>query len=193
MNRALTILVTHKFMMVLNLAFRTFLGSCHGELHLTKKNIKQMKRALIIILTLFLFVPAIDAQKNSCKKFHLYSYCNANPGPRFKYDGQSRSNIIGVGDQMIYSLVLYADRQYSINLCTSEYFKPVHIKLLNAETDEEMYDNQADDYLETITLNVDRTQRIKVFVEVLAEEMTEEEKLEYFGCLGMMIQYRKER
>jgi hypothetical protein len=61
-----------------------------------------MKRIVIIILSLVLFVPALTAQKNSCRKFHLYSDCNVNPGPRFKFDGQSRSNIIGVGDQMIY-------------------------------------------------------------------------------------------
>jgi hypothetical protein len=150
-----------------------------------------MKRIVIIALSLILFVPVITAQKNSCKKFHLYSECNINPGPRYKYDGQSRSNIIGVGDQMIYSLVLYADRQYTINFCTSDYFKPIHVKLLNAETDEEIYDNKADEYLQSITLNIDKTQRLKIFLEVLADEMTEEEKLEFFGCIGMMIQYKK--
>lgn len=150
-----------------------------------------MKRVVIIILGLVLFVPVLTAQRNSCKKFHLYSDCNVNPGPRFKYDGQSRSNVIGVGDQMIYSLVLYNERQYQINLCTSDYFKPVHLKLLNPETDEVIYDNAGDDYLAMLTLNIEKTQRLKVFVEILAEEMSEEDKLEYFGCLGMMIQFKK--
>ncbi len=150
-----------------------------------------MKKAIIIILGLLLFVPVLTAQRNSCKKFHLYSDCNVNPGPKFKFDGQSRSNIIGVGDQMIYSLVLYGERQYKVNFCTSDYFEPIHVKLLNAETDEIIYDNEVDDYLALLTLNIEKTQRLKVFVEILAEEMSEADKLEYFGCLGMMIQSKK--
>jgi len=150
-----------------------------------------MKRIVIIILGLLLFVPILTAQKNSCKKFHLYSDCNVNPGPRFKYDGQSRSNLIGAGDQMIYSLVLYGDKQYKINFCTSDIFEPIHLKLMKAGTDEVIYDNKDDDYLAMLTLNIDKTQRLKISVEVLANEMSEQDKLEYFGCLGMMIQAKK--
>ncbi len=150
-----------------------------------------MKRIVIIILGLLLFVPSLTAQKNSCKKFHLYSDCNVNPGPRFKYDGQSRSNVIGAGDQMIYSLVLYGDKQYKINFCTSDLFEPIRLKLISAETDEVIYDNKEDDYLAMLTLNIDKTQRLKISVEVLANEMTEQDKLDYFGCLGMMIQAKK--
>jgi hypothetical protein len=150
-----------------------------------------MKKAAIITLGLLLFVPVLTAQRNSCKKFHLYSECNVNQGPRFKYDGQSRSNIIGVGDQMIYSLVLYGERQYKINFCTSDYFQPIHLQLMNAETDEIIYDNAGDDYLDMLTLNIEKTQRLKIFVEILAEDMSEKDKLEYFGCLGMMIQSKK--
>ena len=150
-----------------------------------------MKKAILILLALALFSPALLAQKNDCKKFHLYADCNTNPGPRFKYDGQSRSNIIGVGDQLIYSMVLYGEKQYKINFCTSEYFEPIHIKLMDGVTSDVMYDNKSDDYLQTLTLNIDHTQRIKVFVEILADGMTEEEKLEYFGCIGMMVQSKK--
>jgi len=135
--------------------------------------------------------PEISAQKNDCKKFHLYAGCNVNPGPRFKYNGQSRSNIIGIGDQLIYSLVLYENNQYVINFCTSEFFQPVHVKLMDAETDAVMYDNKSDEYIETLTLNIDKTQRLKIFVEVLARDMPEEEKLDFFGCIGMMVQSKK--
>jgi len=138
-------------------------------------------------------LPVMTAQRNSCRKFHLYSDCNVHPGPRFKYDGQSRSNIIGAGDQMIYNLVLYGERQYNINVCVSDHFEPIHVVLMNASTDEVIYDNARDDYLGTLTLNIEYTQRLKVSIEVLAEEMTEQEKLDYFGCIGMMVQYKEQR
>jgi hypothetical protein len=92
---------------------------------------------------------------------------------------------------MIYSLVLYEKRQYKINFCTSDYFDPIHVQLINAETDEVVYDNVTDDYLAMLTLNIDKTQRLKIFVEILAEDMPEADKLEYFGCLGMMVQSKK--
>lgn len=149
-----------------------------------------MKRYILVIFIIALAVPSINAQRNSCKKFHLYSDCNINPGPRFKYDGQSRSNIIGAGDKMIYNLVLYADRQYKINFCVSDQFGPVHVVLLNAVSDEVIYDNAMDEYRASLTLNIENTQRLKISLEVLAEDMTEQEKLEYFGCIGMMIQYK---
>lgn len=150
-----------------------------------------MKRVALIILSIALLSPALLAQKDDCKKFHYYSDCNNNPGPGFKYDGQSRSNIIGVGDIMIYSLVMYEQKQYKINFCTSDMFEPIHLKLLNAETNEVVYDNKSDEYIQTLTLNIDKTQRLKVSVEVVASEMTEEEKMEYFGCIGMMVQWKK--
>lgn len=150
-----------------------------------------MKRIIIVIFIFIFAVPVTFAQRNSCKKFHLYSDCNINPGPRFKFDGQSRSNIIGAGDKMIYSVILYADRQYKINLCVSDQFEPLHVVLINAADEQVLYDNARDDYRESITLNIEQTQRLKISLEVLAEEMTEQEKLDYFGCLGMMVQYKK--
>jgi hypothetical protein len=150
-----------------------------------------MKKVIIILFSVALLSPALLAQKNDCKKFHLYADCNVNPGPRFKYDGQSRSNIIGVGDQLIYSLVLYEEQQYKIIFCTSDFFKPIHMKVIDAVTDEVIYDNKTDDYLNTLTLNIDKTKRMKFFVEILAKDMSEEDKLEYFGCIGMMVQYKK--
>lgn len=151
-----------------------------------------MKRITIfLLLSLLLLSTGLQAQKNDCKKFHLYGECRQFPGAKFKYDGQSRSNIIGVGDQLIYSLILYSEKQYKIFFCTSDFFKPIHLKLMNGETGELMYDNERDEYIETLTLNIEKTQRVKVSVEILAHEMTEEEKMEYFGCIGMLIQVKK--
>jgi hypothetical protein len=152
-----------------------------------------MKRITIFLLLSLLFASSgLQAQrKNDCRKFHLYADCNQFAGSKFKFDGQSRSNIIGVGDQLIYSVILNGDMQYKIYFCTSEYFRPIHIKLLNGESGELMFDNEGADYIDNVTLNIDKTQRIKIFVEILASNMSEEEKLEYFGCIGMTIKSKK--
>ena len=149
------------------------------------------KVAIFLVASLLLVSSGVQAQRDDCKKFHLYGECRQYPGTKFKYDGQSRSNIIGVGDQLIYSLVLYGEKQYKIYFCTSEYFKPIHIVLMNGETGEFMYDNKVDDYIDNLTLNIEKTQRVKVSVEIMAKDMSEEEKLEYFGCIGMLVQVKK--
>ncbi len=153
-----------------------------------------MKRITIYLLLGLLFVSSgLHAQRDECRKFHLYGECRQYSGAKFKYDGQSRSNIIGVGDQLIYSLVLYGEHQYKLYFCTSDYFKPVHIVLLDGETGETMYDNKADEYIDNLTLNIEKTQRVKVSVEIMAKDMTEEDKLEYFGCLGMLVHSKKNK
>ena len=149
------------------------------------------KITISLIISLLFVSSGLLAQRDDCKKFHLYGECKQYPGAKFKYDGQSRSNIIGVGDQLIYSLVLYGDKQYKIYFCTSKAFKPIHLKLLNGETGELMYNNDVDEYIDNLTLNIEKTQRVKVSVEILANDMTEEEKMEYFGCLGMLVQVKK--
>lgn len=149
------------------------------------------KIAIYLFITLLFLSSGLQAQRDDCRKYHLTGECRQYPGAKYKYDGQSRSNIIGVGDQLIYSLVLYSEKQYKIFFCTAEAFKPIHVQLMNGETGELMYDNKVDDYIDNLTLNIDKTQRIKVAVEILADDMSEEEKLEYFGCLGMNLQVRK--
>lgn len=150
-----------------------------------------MRKAIILFACMAMISSTLVAQRNDCKKFHLYADCNANPGPRFKYDGQSRSNIIGVGDQLIYSLVLYENKQYVINFCTSDYFQPIHVKVMNATDDDVIYDNSEDQYLESLKLNIDQTQRLKIMVEVMAKDMSEEDQLDYFGCIGMLVKSKK--
>lgn len=147
-----------------------------------------MKKVTVYLILGLLFVSSgLQAQRDECRKFHLYGECRQYSGAKFEYDGQSRSNIIGVGDQLIYSIVLYGEKQYRLYFCTSDYFKPIHIELMNGETGELMYDNKSDDYIDNLTLNIEKTQRIKVSVEIMAKDMSEEEKMEYFGCIGMLV------
>lgn len=143
-----------------------------------------------IIFTLSFSVVS-ESKAQDCKKFHLYSYCMQYPGPKYKMEGQSRSNIIGLGDKLIYSVIFYGNRNYQLFFCTSEEFLPIHYVLRDANTNELIYDNKNDDYIETIGLNIENTRRIKVEVSVLGTEESRETIENYFGCLGFLLQYKK--
>ncbi len=152
-----------------------------------------MNKQLVIIsiLLLFFHLSELDAQKNNCKKFHLYGPCMQYSGPGFKYDGQSRSNIIGFGDKLIYNMVFYGERQYKIYFCTSDEFYPIHVKLIDPVTRELLYDNKEDDYQNTMTLNIDKTRRILIDFTVLAHDASNELKMNYLGCSGVLMEWKK--
>jgi hypothetical protein len=154
-----------------------------------------MKKFLLVIISLILIsgITDLSAQEADCRKFHLYGPCTQFAGPGFKFDGQSRSNIIGVGDRLMYNVVFYGERQYKIFFCTSDEFNPVHFKLIDPVSRELLYDNQDEDYTTELTLNIENTQRIMIELSVLAKDASNEFKMNYFGCIGMLVQYKKEK
>ncbi|MCF8226412.1 MAG: hypothetical protein K9J30_11100 [Bacteroidales bacterium] len=151
-----------------------------------------MKRLTILLLVgIMTFTSEIYAQRDFCRDFLKSEQCKQFPGRKFKLNGQSRSTIIGTEDKMVYSVVLYSEMQYNIYFCTSELLKPVHFKLMNDESGDVLYDNASNNYMDYLTLKLDKTQRLKISVQILGQDMTEQEKIEFLGCLGMMIFAKK--
>lgn len=130
------------------------------------------------------------SQNDNCKKFHLYGPCTQYAGPRFEYDGQSRSNVIGFGDKLIYSMIFYGEREYHISFCTSEEFYPVHFKLIDPLSRELLYDNKDDDYATELSMNIEKTQRIMIEFTILAHEASQDVKMNFLGCSGLLLQWR---
>jgi hypothetical protein len=112
------------------------------------------------------------------------------PGPYFKMDAQSRSNTIGVGDKMVYNVVFYGERNYMLIFCASELFNPVHFVLTDSETRELIYDNQNNEYTETIELAIEKTRRIMIEISVLAHNADVEVAEDYFGCMGFLSYWK---
>jgi hypothetical protein len=112
------------------------------------------------------------------------------PGPYYKFDGQSRSNVIGVGDKLVYNVVFYGERNYKLIFCASDLFNPVHYILYDAETKDLLYDNKRDDYTETIDMSIETTRRIMIEISVLATDASQETREDYFGCLGFLLHWK---
>ncbi len=153
-----------------------------------------MKPYIIILILSFLSLintAAIHGQ--NCKKFHLYGECMQYAGPYYKMDSQSRSNIIGYGDKLIYSVIFYGGRQYNIIFCATDLFKPVRFILIDGETREVIYDNSKDEYTESIEMSIEYTRRIMVEVTVVAKEAEKNIIENYFGCVGFLIDWKPEK
>ncbi len=152
-----------------------------------------MKKVILItgIFIMFLGFQNVTAQKDNCRKFHLYGPCTQYAGPNFEYDGQSRSNVIGFGDKLIYNMIFYGERKYKIFFCTSDEFYPVHFKLIDPVSRELLYDNKDDDYPNDVTLNIEKTQRIMIEFSVLATDASPEVKMNYLGCSGVLMNWKE--
>ena len=145
-----------------------------------------------VTIIFILLLAGLAAQAQNCRKFHLYGKCMQYPGLHYKMEGQSRSNIIGVGDKLIYNVILYGERNYKLIFCASDLFYPVHFTLTDDLSKKLIYDNSKDEYSETIELSIENTRRVLVEISVLAHDADNEVKTNYFGCLGFLIYWKPE-
>ena len=145
-----------------------------------------------ITIICILLLAGLAAQAQNCRKFHLYGKCMQYPGLHYKMEGQSRSNIIGVGDKLIYNVILYGERNYKLIFCASDLFYPVHFTLTDDLSKKLIYDNSKDEYSETIELSIENTRRILIEISVLAHDADNEVKANYFGCLGFLMYWKPE-
>ena len=148
------------------------------------------KLAFLGTLVLLLSFSGNTVFSQNCNKFHLYGSCMQYPGASYKMDGQSRSNVIGVGDKLVYNVIFYGDRTYKLIFCADEIFNPVHFALIDSETRDLIYDNKKDDYSETIELSIENTRRIMIEISVLALNTDAKTKNDFFGCTGFLLHWK---
>ncbi len=114
-------------------------------------------------------------------------------GSFYQMDGQSRSNVIGFGDRLIYNVIFYGGKQYKIIFCATDLFMPVKYVLTDGITKEVIYENTRDNYPETIELTIENTRKILIEVSVIAKEAEKEVVENYFGCVGFLMYSRPEK
>ncbi len=114
------------------------------------------------------------------------------PGANYKIEGQSRSNIIGIGDKLIYNVILYGGRNYKLFFCTSDLFYPMHFLLKDDLTKELIYDSKKDNYPENVEISIDNTRRVLIEISVLASSKDPALAENYLGCLGFLMHWKPE-
>ncbi len=150
-----------------------------------------MKKITSLGIIVFLIsFSTLEGFSQNCNKFHLYGTCMQYPGASYKLDGQSRSNVIGVGDKLVYNVVFYGERNYKLIFCATDLFIPVQYVLYDSETRELIFDNKNSDYPETIDLNIEKTRRIMIEISVLALNANKETTEDYFGCVGFLLYWK---
>jgi hypothetical protein len=100
------------------------------------------------------------------------------------------STRISPKDTVEMNVIFYGQKDYILSFCTHRKLYPVHFVLIDQQTKEVLYDNQEDEFLESLGLGFDVTKSLTIKVNVLARLSTDEELEQNVGCLGFLIQYK---
>jgi hypothetical protein len=152
-----------------------------------------MKLSGIILVILLNIVLMPELRSQNCKKFHLYSTCMQYVTRSYKMDSQSRSNVIGFGDKLIYNVIFYGEREYKLLFCATDLFNPVKFVMTDDLTKEVIYDNENDTYSSELDLKIESTRRIMIEVSVLARQASRDVIDNYFGCVGLMLYWKPDK
>ncbi len=146
-------------------------------------------RNLIIIAGLT-FLVSLAAVAQDCINYHEVGDCHMDRQRGFKVYSQSKSVSLSPVDTIDLNIVFYGQKDYMFSFCTHTKLYPIHFQIIDPETGDLLYDNEDDNYLESLGIGFDVTKSLTLRINVLARKATEEEIENYLGCLGLLIQYK---
>ena len=149
---------------------------------------KQLRNISILAALLVIFPLQIMSQ--NCENHHNEGDCRYDIQRGHKLYSQSKSISLSPLDTAELNIVFYGQKDYILSFCTHKKMYPVHFVLIDQQTEQILYDNEEDQYLESLGLGFDVTKSLIVKVDVLARQFSEEEIKENIGCLGLLIQYK---
>ena len=88
------------------------------------------------------------------------------------------------------NIVFYGQKDYIFSFCTHTKFYPSHCWPIDPDTGDVLYDNEDDNFLESLGIGFDVNKSLTIKVNVVARKASPEEIEEYLGCLGLLIQYK---
>lgn len=142
-----------------------------------------------ILVILLLLVPFCSLSQD-CENHHTEGDCRYDLQKGFKTYSQSKSVSLSPLDTIELNMVFYGQKDYILSFCTHRKLYPIHFILIDQQTQQILYDNEEDKYLESLGVGFDVTKSLTIKVDVLARESSEEEIKENIGCLGLLIQYK---
>lgn len=144
----------------------------------------------IPVLTILLFLVPIHVLAQDCDNHHTEGDCRYDLQRGYKIYSQSKSVSLSPLDTIEMNMVFYGQKDYMLSFCTHRKLYPIHFVLIDQQTEQILYDNEEDKYLESLGVGFDVTKSLVIKVDVLARGSTEEEIKENMGCLGLLIQYK---
>lgn len=150
-------------------------------------------RIFNVFLLIAINISVSYSQTINCKEFHRRNLCYKEAyEPGFNYYGQSASAVIEKGMTTKYNAIFYGGKDYVVNMCTNMFFRPVHFTIYDADTQELIYDNEEDNFINKVMFAMEYTRSITLEITVL-DDKNNDPKSEggERDCLGVLILWRK--
>lgn len=131
-------------------------------------------------------------KKNECKDFHKSRYCWIPDSYDFKPYFKSKSAQIEINKVYKYEVVLTPKKDYKIGLCTYPGYEPVRFVIIDKETDQIVYDNSNDQFMESVGFSVDELpMTVSIEITVLATDLDPKDMKDVRACVGIQIMYQR--
>lgn len=142
------------------------------------------------LLALALSLLPLGSLAQDCVDYHKVGDCMMDRQKGFKVYSQSKSVSMSLLDTVELNLVFYGQKDYILSFCAHRKMYPIHFVLIDQQTNQLLYDNAEDKYIESLGVGFDVTKSLVIKIDVLARRAKEAEIEGYLGCLGLLIQYR---
>lgn len=149
-----------------------------------------MKTKTILLLLLILMPLFMGAKKDPCIGFHECMFCHPPNSKGFQEHGLSKSALLEIGVPSILEIDLYGGKDFIVTACTNRSYYPVRMRIMD-DKQEVLYDNQMDNYKESIGFTLEQTTRISIELTLLAESISQEDFDDNRSCAGLNILWRK--
>lgn len=155
-------------------------------------NHNHMKINHLIFSLIFFFIGFSQfSYGQQCREFHKSKDCRMADIEGLKLSSLSRSHYLEVGKTVTYEVVLYGQKEIIIQCCTEEKYYPIHFKLKSSVNGDLIYDNKYDNYINTISLALDRTELISIEITLVSDEKNVSVMKGTKACVGMAIYVEK--
>ena len=151
-------------------------------------NIRHFIKSLIVV-ALIGFTYSSYGQK--CYEFHKSKDCKVEDIDDFKLSSLSRSHYLEAGKTVTYEVVLYGNKEIIISCCTEENYYPLRFKLKSSLNGDLIYDNKYDNYTNSISLALDRTELISIEITIVSTDENISVLQGTKACIGMAIYMEK--
>jgi len=142
------------------------------------------------LLTLGIFLLPLSLPAQDCVDYHEVGDCMLDRQKGFKVYSQSKSMSMSLLDTVELNIVFYGQKDYILSFCAHRKMYPIHFVLLDQESEQVLYDNANDKFIESLGVGFDVTKSLTMKVDVLARKASEEEIENFLGCMGLLIQYK---
>lgn len=156
-----------------------------------------MKKNVSILVVLLLGLSLNVLAQNNCLNFHKQR-CQALASSGYVMSNDSRSAMMRKGQTSEFRITIYQGKDYRISVCTDESAlgNTIHMRLVDYDTNEVLYDNKDKNYVKDYEFTVILTRTIKIVIDI-PEDPTQKDlgantglisKSINQGCVGVLIE-----